>query len=322
MRILPFRRTKTAPLRARTSNQSNENVVHSLFKTYVETAQPNLFALAEELRRLEKRAVRKQQQQQQRGSSTAFTHMMSGLVQRIRDRDGKPGRQSLFTMNLPRFQSQNKDDFAALLYAMDGYMHYVKTKEAFRGILMTKTPQKRKRFRLVRPVVLRGSPLVGVPVKCYEDGEESPRTEWRFDSTFQMAENDYRQQVLVTASGDFERILGSLKGPPISPLCDPLLVLPPPPEDDDEEEEKYTKVKRGRGEANQNSTGIGLNQNQANRIDIIGQMRPRLSGRLPAPELEYGCKLTLFGAYIALRVSDITSFPLNGLDTFSVRICF
>lgn len=324
MKFSHFTRAKTAPLKVTEELREAGNGLKCLLHPK-KGGRLDIFELADDLHRLEKRASLNRERIS--GLNSPFTQRVSNLVHRFRERRCSPGRKSLFNIEFPRLKPEKRDELATIFYAIDAYLAYTRSQEDYRSIIKRTSADVVKRFRYVRPVTRGGSSVMGTTIHRHETGEDSPREEWRFDGHFHAGP---RQLNIGVDSNDvrtaFKKILFQLRGLPVSPHYDLSIVLPTPRictledkedendndiTDDDDGENKHVDKKENIEEANQSYTrgmppADDVNQNQGVpdgfRSSLSMLKKDSKASKVPSLEMDFGCKLTIFGAYIVLRV--------------------
>ncbi|VDD75663.1 unnamed protein product [Mesocestoides corti] len=284
----------------------------------------DLFQLAKDLRRLEKRAATAHRKS--KTSSSKLVEIMSGV---IKSAQGKSlsSRQALVHLgskvSLPYCRphwSRHKDDLNTLLYAIDGFLQWSRSREPVRGFLNISNRTRFKCFRYSRANLPVPS-ILPKPTSWKEtEIDEQPSEEWHLlpDSGVEQPVSSLQQITFNVdiLQSEFYAIIGRLSGFSHVVMCDPSIVLPPPPvvdddEDDNDDDEKDDHSDRKSGKEsikgdNDNATTLleDTNQNQITfdkfKPTVISLRRSSKASRISI-ESDYSCKLTIFAAYIALK---------------------
>nr|CDS23940.1 hypothetical protein EgrG_000009200 [Echinococcus granulosus] len=279
-----------------------------------------LAKLGKELRRIEKRAALQRRKRQ--NSVTRFAQIVPGLRHRGCSRL-KCGLYGLISLKSP--QSKHKDYIETALQTIDTFIQWSRSHERIlasfsssNGSSSSGDATELKHFCYARPRVTFQNadqiPRRRRQRPQLEFDDEPAEEEWRVQTNFNMNNSAMGcEQEIKRLRYDFRRLVHDLKGSHIAAAINLSILLPPQQSwcrmEDEGLEERIGGDTEGI-EHNANALVVvgNKNQSQINFEKVKSSQEVHKSSSKPvknktqSSEL-YSCNLTIFAAYIALRVS-------------------
>lgn len=272
-----------------------------------------LSKLGKELRRLEKRAALERRKRQD--SSTTFSQLVSSVMRRRHSRI----RSGLYGL-IPSKSliSKQKGNVETLFQTIDAFMQWSRSHRPIGRSFSSNDNSARitnfKYFRYARPrVTFQKADQIPRGRPHFDVDDKSPE-EWRIQTNFNIVNSAMGcQQAIEGPQYDFGRILTNLKGSKTPASINLSILLPPrqpwsrlknqSPEEsfkgDIEDMEDNANALAEVGDKNQSQ----LNFESINSSQEVHKSAPKLIKTKTESSAFYACRLTIFSAYIALRVS-------------------
>ena len=264
----------------------------------------DIFTLGKRLRQTEKQAAI--ERRKCRSEFLSLSQIVSGLVHR-KNREPKPGLYGLISARVRR--SERRSHFDSLLYIIDSYLQWSRSQESTQRYFQVKSTTQTKRsgrFRYSRPRVTFRDPTLIPRGEIHIEVDEEPSENWKVQTLFDM--NNSAVPCLYSMwdmEYDFQKVADHLKETCINTEMNISILLPPSPvqvESTDEDAENADE-----------NTNAGVVVEDANQSQInfdhlkfaqgVNKGISKTFGRSSeALKPMYGCNLTIFAAYIAIKV--------------------